>query len=159
MDERRRLHSAWTHISMQALFGLWAASCVAAGAFFIWKGRLHPPVIVFGILFVLFGLLVGRTFAWRARPVWVEGDFLVVGRGRRARRVHCLDVVTIQLPWWASGASKWWGYGLSVVTPPTEITVRGGHSIFFYPDYGAEHLIFGARRHARALADGGQSLE
>ncbi len=150
MAERRQLHSGWTHVAMRVLFAGVATIFVVAGTAIARESGFQPTLLLAMIPFVVFLLFVARI-VFRTQPLWVDGDFLEVGWGKQPRRVHCLDVEAVRHPSWSFRDDR--------PMLPKEVTVRGGTPIFFFPGYGAEDLIFGARRHARDLAEGRASFE
>jgi hypothetical protein len=159
-DDRRKLHSGWTHNSARALFGSTAAGFIILGISVGWKGRFQDASASAAAFAILIGVLVAFFFVRPIRPVWWDGDFLVVGRGPWTWRIPWLDVVSVQWPWWVTAArSGGLGAGMRLAPLPMEITLRDGRSILFHPRHNVEHLIFQAKQEARARADRGASLE
>jgi hypothetical protein len=144
MAEPRKLHSGGTHVAMRGLFGLTLAMGLFAVTAFVVNRSTELADVLACAFFIAFPTIIGRIVL-RTRPVWLDGDYLEVGRGDRRRRVHCLDVVEAEHPHWAFSDDK--------AMLPLKVTLRGAKPVFFFPAYGAKDLIFGARRHARDLAE------
>jgi hypothetical protein len=146
----RKLYSVGTHAAMRGLFGLALAMGLAAVTAAVVQRATTTADLIVCAWFIAFPTIIGRIVL-RTRPVWLDGDYLEVGKGNGRRRVHCLDVVEAEHPHWAFTSDK--------LMLPLKVTLRGDKPLFFFPAYGAKDLIFGARRHARDLAEARQASE
>jgi hypothetical protein len=100
MAEPRRLHSLGMHLTMRGLLGLFAGMGGLAAWTILEDGRV-PATELAGLgVFALMPGVVGWAVL-RTRPVWLNGEFLEVGRGARCRRVWCGDIESVEYTWWA----------------------------------------------------------
>ncbi len=140
----RRLHSVGTHLAMRGVFGFALALGVTAVITAVVLRATEVADLIGCAWFIAFPAIIGRIVL-RTRPVWLDGDYLQVGKGPWRRRIHCLAVVDAEHPHWARRDDR--------IMLPLKVTLRGDKPVFFFPAYGATDLIFGARRHARDLAE------
>ena len=107
-----------------ALTGMLAAAAMAA--------RHGDPRFLAGFLVTVLVGLLWRATVWRARPVYLDDVWLVVGRPRRTRRIPLAQVARIDRPSWAFSGG--W-------LAPLELQVRGGPPVLFFPAAGAEVML------------------
>ncbi|HEY0710129.1 MAG TPA: hypothetical protein VGG33_25180 [Polyangia bacterium] len=128
---RVRLYEPFQHFFIIGFTMLWALVGVPGFSLsFYLEG--HRQAAVVGLVVVsIFVFILYRTM-WIAKRVFLDNDKLLVGTGRRRREIPLSNIARVEKPWWA-----WPDRMLT----PTEITLREGRSLLFYPVAGAEELL------------------
>lgn len=90
-----------------------------------WKGALIAIGVLLGFSAILY-----RTM-WRAKRVHLDNDNLLVGRWLKWRVIPVSSITRVERP----------GFFKRDLFTPTEVFVRDGRPILFFPVAGAEELL------------------
>ena len=136
MAEPARLHSLGLHYGLRvlsAVFGSFAAVIVTQT---LLSGERRPVAFV-AMGTIALTVAVFSRVVWATRPMLIDGDALLIGRGARRRRVAFSDVLSCAHPWWVFSDR---------LAAPLELNLRGGATVTFFPEIGAAELIAARRR-------------
>jgi hypothetical protein len=131
MAEPARLHDPAVHLGLKAVTGaftLLAALAAVSAIVETWGDLRYLAVLAVPPLFAL----LWRATIWRARPLYLDDTWLLVGRGARARRIPLAQIARIDRPGWAYP---------DTFLAPLELEVRGEPPVLFFPTSGAEVLL------------------
>jgi hypothetical protein len=133
MAEPARLHDLGVHLGLRVVTVVFTALTAVAAVGLVVDHR--DDLRFLGVLVVpLLVAWLWRATIWRARPLFLDDIWLVVGRGRGARRIAVAQVARIDRPGWAFPDRLF---------APLQLEVRGGPPVLFFPAPGAEVLLRG----------------
>ena len=131
MAEPARLYDPAVHLGLKAVTGVFTlfATLAAVSAIVEKWGDFRFLAVLAGPPLIAW---LWRATIWRARPLYLDDSWLVVGRGKRTRRIPLAQVSRIDRPGWAYP---------DTFLAPLELEVRGEAPVMFFPTPGAEVLL------------------
>jgi hypothetical protein len=131
MAEPVRLYSLALHFGLRLLTAGFGGFAAVVAVMTVLAGERQPVAFVaIGVIMISMGVFA--RIVWRTRPLLIDGEHLVIGRGARRRRIAFDDVLSCGHPWWVFSDR---------FAAPLELTLRGADTVTFFPELGAADMI------------------